>query len=270
MNAEFFNLLSRKAIEKFRKYEKVNIKLVNAQSAKAFNSACILNKLWPNHTNIRTADPALQSASFVAEFKENQLREEINNLEENIKHLINQQEIIQQEIQHELTEQEATHIAKSMKDLKARYIFKKENETLVKLNKLYGRDICLPSSEDKYITLSHHQLTNGQRRYLNLGMNCHIESKFVLTKKKMHLELMYQSVLQLAKEGTIMIEEGLANALRSEGHKNRATNTNAILDSSLKKAAQELKTLQVNKEITIRKADKSSNYVLMSYNDYKP
>ena len=269
MNASFFHQVSQDGVKLFRIIEKCQKKIINAQSAISFNNACINNKLWPNHTNIRTPDPALQSAAFVTVFKEKQLRVEIKKCDENLKTLNNELITLQEKVQATLPPNEINHITECLADLKKRYVFIKENEILAKLNILYGGRMCLPSTEEKYINLSQTTLTEEQRKFLNLGMNCHLESTYDLTKKKLQLELLYQSVLNLAKEDLVTIDEGLANALRSEGHKNRSSRTNSILDPKLKKAAAELKLLQRDKQIVIRKADKSCNYVIMDYNNYK-
>ena len=47
-----FNYLSVEATQESRKGERMNKKLINVLSAISFNRTCIINNLWPNHTNI--------------------------------------------------------------------------------------------------------------------------------------------------------------------------------------------------------------------------
>jgi hypothetical protein len=118
----------------------------------------------------------------------------------------------------------------------------------------------------KKLNLSKHELTEDQKQVLNLGLNCHIQGKFDPTTKKMELELMYRATCKLEKEKKIQINEGFSDALKNEGNKNRSSRRKPILTQNLKNAINELKN---NENIVIRRADKTSNYVILDRDEYK-
>ena len=143
-----------------------------------------------------------------------------------------------------------------------------------KLNSLYyGRnftnndhsDFCIKSDVNSFINLSDHQLTNDEIEFLNLGLNCHIEPKYEKLLKETELEALYQTLLQLESKKTIVIKPDLAIQLKSESTKHRNTKHPSIITPALRQAARNLKS---NPNIVIRKADKSSIYVIMNKTDY--
>ena len=78
--------------------------------------------------------------------------------------------------------------------------------------------------------------------------------------------MLYQSLLQLEKDKKIIIHEGLKENLINEGTKNRTSRYQSSIPKNTFKAMKELKE---NKDITIKKADKSNCYVIMNSEDYK-
>ena len=137
---------------------------------------------------------------------------------------------------------------------------------LKKLQNLYGGPILLPESKQCYINLSDRSLSEDEKEFLNLGLNCHTYSKFDPYKKKVELELLYDSLLGLEKSETIEINPNLKDQLRSESTKNRGRSRSNIITPRLKRAA---KTLREDESIVIRKADKSNMYVLMNKSEYQ-
>ena len=101
---------------------------------------------------------------------------------------------------------------------------------------------------------------------MNLGFNFHIQSKFDQLKKKTEIENLYQNLLKLEKDKKLIIQEGLKENLVNEGTKNRAKNNSSILSNLHYQAMKELKE---NKDIVIKKADKSNCFVIMNSKDYK-
>jgi hypothetical protein len=137
---------------------------------------------------------------------------------------------------------------------------------LNKLNALYNAEMLLPNSQDKFLNLSHHQVSPKEKEVLNMGLNCHLQSKFDPVKKKMEMELLYDATLKLQKENKITIDPGFSDALRNESHKHRAGPYKGILTKEHRDAC---KSLRNNRDLIIRKADKSNTYVLMNLDDYK-
>ena len=66
-----------------------------------------------------------------------------------------------------------------------------------KLSKIYGGDIKLPERKEGYVNLSSVNLTEAQKKLLNLGLNCHVQNKNSIIDKKAELELLYRDILQL-------------------------------------------------------------------------
>ena len=144
---------------------------------------------------------------------------------------------------------------------------------LKKLNSLYhGKHIkvkdmyfCLRDEVDCFINLSNYELNKNEKEFLNLGLNCHLESKYDKLSKKVELEMLYQNLLNLESQNKIVIKQELADQLRAESTKHRNIAYPKLLTPSLRIAAQNLKN---NDEIVIRKADKSTTYVIMDKKEY--
>ena len=136
-----------------------------------------------------------------------------------------------------------------------------------KLRNLYGSNIMLPENTDSFVNLSKYTPTEDERQFLNLGLNCHIMTKFNLNDKKVEMEILYEDLLSLEREGKIAMNSNLKDLLRAEGTKHRCelSNKSNILTDRMKQAAKSLKS---NTNIVIRKADKSNLYVLMDRQEY--
>ena len=75
----------------------------------------------------------------------------------------------------------------------------------------------------KLIIISNHQLSNDERKCLNLGLNFHIQPKYDKLKKKTELELLYQQLLTLERSNKILFNEKLKEQLISESTKHKNT-----------------------------------------------
>ena len=113
--------------------------------------------------------------------------------------------------------------------------------------------------------MSNYELNNNEKHFLNLGLNCHLEPKYAKLYKKVEREILYQNLLQLESRNLIFVQPEFADQLRAESTKYRNIKQNSILTRSLKTAAPLSKK---NPDITIRKADKSSTYVIMNTDEY--
>ena len=127
---------------------------------------------------------------------------------------------------------------------------------LRKLNRLYGGRVLLPNPSDCYINLSSVELTEAQKKYLNLGLNFHVQSKFVPYEKNVELEMLYQSITRLRETGKVSVDDNLRPLLLAESTKNRHRKTNnSLLTPELRQAARELRE---NQDIIVRKAGPKS------------
>ena len=135
-----------------------------------------------------------------------------------------------------------------------------------KLNILFDGKI-LPKETNKYLNLSNHQLSNEERNVLNLGLNFHIQPNYDKLKKKTEIEILYQQLQTLERSNKVLFNEGLKEQLISESAKHRNTRRfNSILTKEMREAAKQLKE---NKNIIIRKADKSNTYVILNKDIYE-
>ena len=148
-----------------------------------------------------------------------------------------------------------------------------KSKILKKINSLYHgyhvkvRDkyFCLKDSKDSYINMSSYNLSSDERDFLNLGLNCHFEPKYDKMHKKVELEVLYQNLLELEAQNKITVSEGLADRMKAESTKHRNVKNQSLITPSIRAAAKSLKN---NKDIVIRKADKSATYVLLDREEY--
>ena len=134
-----------------------------------------------------------------------------------------------------------------------------------KLSKIYGSNITLPKQKQGYQNLSSVELTKEQHDFLNLGLNCHIQSKRKPIDKKAELELLYQDILQLEKDDKVRITGDLKGELIGEGNKLRGKSTSKLITKELKEAARQLKE---DERIIIRRADKSPIFIILDREEY--
>ena len=140
------------------------------------------------------------------------------------------------------------------------------NKAISKLNKLYRGVIKWKDEPAYFINLSTVQLTQEQKEILNFGPKFHYQPKFSKIKKKLEIEQLYESILKLKDNDIITIKEDLKPQLLAESTKIRYTGNSLVINKALRKAAQNLKN---HPDIIVRKADKSSAYVVLDKCDYK-
>ena len=134
-----------------------------------------------------------------------------------------------------------------------------------KLSSLYGDHVVLPNPSDNYINLSNQELTSDQKDLLNLGLKCSYYPKHSQQEKKAELELLYQQICDHHKAGKINVNPDVQEQLLSEGTRRRGRNTSRLITPRLRAAAKELRQ---NTELIIRRADKSSVFVILDRADY--
>ena len=138
-------------------------------------------------------------------------------------------------------------------------------KTIKKLSGLYGGPLMLPEASDGFLNLSSVELTQNQKELLNLGINCHVQTKYDPLEKKANLEVLYQDIVQLEQNKKIAVHDDLKTLLAAEGRKVKDSTRSALLSDDLRQAARELRD---NDAIVIRRADKSSNFVILDKDDY--
>ena len=136
-----------------------------------------------------------------------------------------------------------------------------------KLSNMYKAPIVLPDKEvDAFINLSTYQLTDSEKQLLNLGLNCHLQSPVDKYKRKVELEILYENILELQTQKVVEITPELQDQLRAEGSRHQCNSNSNLLTPELRSAARNLRE---NPDIVIRRADKSSTFVILNREDYK-
>ena len=140
-----------------------------------------------------------------------------------------------------------------------------KTKILKKLNNLYNGHLVIKDEKKSFLNLSNYQLSPVEEEFLNLGLNLHIQSKYDKLHKHVQMELLYQNLVKMEKDQKIVTNPRLKELMSAEATKHRNVKHKSIITPELKTAAKNLKS---NDDLIIRKADKTSIYVLLNKNDY--
>ena len=258
----------------YREYENVSKKLINTKWSIEFNSICLKEDLQPKYSRIKHHDPAKRSTEATRRYEKNLVEQENKEKARSMKSLENTKTSLLEEIElYECNVElkkpvslELSNILRNSENVAKTRIMKKLNNLYHSSNKIDSeKSICFKNSSDCFINLSSHVLSTEEKEFLNLGLNCHIQPNYSRINKQANIEILYQKLLDLKSKNQIDLKPELEERLRSEGTKHRNPRHNSILTRSLKEAAKNLKN---NNDIVIRKADKSSVYVIMNKSEY--
>ena len=258
-----------------RQLEKLKKQLIVAKWSKYFFEICHKNKLIPKHIKIKHRDQGILANHDSFEIKLSLLSLEINNCSNKISKLEQEINIKSIRINQLLSEENIETNLKNDLLLELSAILDKTNkakevETKKKIYRLQensNKSINTGNNNRKcYVNLSDHELSKYEEEFLNLGLNFHVKNKYSKFLKKVNIEILYQDIMDLFEKNEIVIREGLANQLRAEAMKHRFKHTKQIISKELIIAANSLKN---NKSIVIKKADKSSCYVILNTKDYE-
>lgn len=260
-----FNL-PRNVKKTVRKIEATQRKLVKAKNALVFNQTAIKENLLPKYTNIKTHDPAVKEKPFTKDYRRKLIHHQIEQKQKLLEELNEtlcklRETFAEYPIEKKVREEILEHLDLSAKNSDHANKIK----TIKKLTKLYGGCITVPDEKEGFINLSSVELTDSQKDLLNLGLNCHYQCKYDPLDKKAELEVLYQDVLKLQKENKVKVQGNLRDRLVGESSKVRDRCKSKILSRRLFKAARELRE---DDRIVIRKADKSSVYVILDKAQY--
>ena len=118
---------------------------------------------------------------------------------------------------------------------------------------------------NSFINLSSYILKENEIKFLNIGFNFPIQSRYSKLTKEVEIEKLFESIIDLHDKNEVEIKENIPDLLRAEASKHRNVNVNSIITVELRKAAEDLKN---NNKIVIRRADKASYYVILDKEDY--
>ena len=260
-------ILPRHVKKTIRQIETTQRKLVKAQAALVFNETAIKEELLPNYTKIKTHDPATRERPFTKEYRKKLVEHEI----EQKKKLIGE---LEEKLNAHKNEFEKCFIDdKTRQDVQEHLELSAQNaqhantiKTVKKLTKLYGGPVTVSEANDGYVNLSSITLTDTQKQLLNLGLNCQYQCKYDPLDKKAEMELLYRDILKLQSEKKVEVNPNLRDRLAGESSRVRDRCKSKIISRALFRAAKELRE---DDRVTIRRADKSSVYVIMNKEDYQ-
>ena len=86
------------------------------------------------------------------------------------------------------------------------------------LNSLYKGSILLPENNDYYIILFRYKLTEHQKEFVNLGLNCHLYNKYnqFVKENKAEIEILYENIEKLQKQTRLKLIQELKIYLNLE------------------------------------------------------
>jgi hypothetical protein len=179
----------------FRKYEKQMLNLTTIRAHRLFNQCCINNKVLPTYTNVRLHDEAVRAQDFVQDFRCNLIDNQIKKQTEDI--IKHSQECA--ELKSELKESINCDLKfQSLLMFLERIIETKKDMLCVthtnKLTHLHGSEIFIKEDRDSVINLSIYPIDEKIKDIFNLGMNCHLRSKYDPLKKKIEIEKLYTQI----------------------------------------------------------------------------
>ena len=236
-------------------------------SSIAFNKALLINKIYPKYLNFKLYDKDAKENKITHDYKQQLIKREICKKVKLLDQFNNNFDEVLLQLMEITKLEEYTNIMNYLGNLRNTYKEVKYKGITKKLKNLYNGNFTLQEDKNFFLNLSNCHLSEKQKEVLNLGLNCHMKNDFDQFKEKTELEILYQSTLKLETEGKINIEDGFKECLINEGTKKRCYHNKSQLLS--KEQLESIKNLRNNKDIIIRKADKSNIYVIMNYSDYK-
>ena len=250
----------------YRKLEDTRKKLLKAKWSITFNNVCLKENIMPNYSRIRHHDPAVATTSHTIGYRVYLIKREIELKEQAIKKL----SLVKENIEKDIIKFEHSDVVKNSIQTALNLIIENSEQVqraiiVKKLNNLYNGQICLKNDVNYFLNLSDHCVTPEEKEFLNLGLNYHLQPKYDKLHKQTELEVLYSNLVELEKTKKISIHPRIVDQLAAESTKHRNTHYRSSITPQLRDAAKNLKE---NPNLVIRKADKSSVYVLLNKQDY--
>ena len=251
-----------------RRLEKSIYKLNSAETAVVFNQTCLQEGLLPRYTNLRLHDPSTANDRHTLAFRrrlaERQLaekKEEARRAHEVVEGLKLQWDSLQ-------SNEDRVPIKNILQSLQEKDKKKKEEAILCKLIKLNGGKLRLPQQRKNYINLTDYIPSKDEEDLLQLGLNCHYADKINPRDKRLEVEVLLDSLINLEKSSKVELSDSLRPLLLAEALTNRAPNhhRSSIISKELQEATKKLKNTE---GITIRRADKTPALVLIKTDEYQ-
>ncbi|XP_076045754.1 uncharacterized protein LOC143027995 [Oratosquilla oratoria] len=209
---------------------------------------------------------AVQQKQFTLDFRRRLLYEQVEEKKKLIKSLNTELDETLEEFRNCVIASDLRdQIERALQHSLSMYINSTETRVQKKLSRLYGSKVLLPKRTDGYLNISNYILSDIQKEFLNLGLKCNYMPKFRKIEKTAELELLYRNLCELHKDGKINMNPDVKEQLQAESTKHRGVGGGSLLTAELRQAAKELRE---NKDIVIRRADKSDLFVILNRSDY--
>ena len=249
-----------------RSLEHLYKKLIKANFAVIFNETCLNENKLPIYTNVKPHDPAVRQQPFLKVFRKRLVEHQIETKKNVIKELDEEIRGLEAKLSEtnmvsEVRQEVHDHLAATRSNNQHLNKIK----TCKKLSRLHGGQVTVPDRKDTFINLSKTVLTESQKEFLNLGLKCHYVSRNDAIEKKTSIEILYEDIERLEKEGKVTVNQALRDRLIGESAKLRGNGQSKLLTEELRQAAKELRE---NGDIVIRRADKTSSYVILDTDTY--
>ena len=268
MSLIILKIIDGHSLATFRQLEKLWIKKTKILCHLDFNITCNNCDLLPIYTNVKTHNPSARDDKHVKKFRKELL---INEIEKLKKDLINISESIK-DLKVRLKEQLNSNIkyesaVKFIERLQQSHKINLDLKHSKKLHELYSAKVPLIQTKNNTINLSSFHIDEETINILQMGLNCHLKSKFKHNNKLIEIEKLYNSINNHVSNDKIEIDniDYFKTKLKHFGIQNKRDFSKDVLS---KDEYKKLKTLTQNKELTIRKADKSNTIVIVDTSTY--
>ena len=258
--------LSQLTKSEVRRYERCSFKRVRRTCSMVFNQICMREGLLPTHTNIRLHDEAAKDEPFTLEFRRCLLQREIEHANNDLADIEKEAMEIKANLEQNLDPGLLSNIFEVITDNSTKLDASCKQTMVRKLSQMAQCEIALPEVNDRYVNLSDYELSEAEKAFLNLGLNCHVQTPVDPFRKKVELEVLYENILELKDSKVADVDPNIRDQLRAEGTRVRRNDHSKVITPELKEAAR---TLRSNKNIVVRRADKSNMYVILNRNDYR-
>ena len=256
MDIRNLDISTRKEIQKL---ENTIHKRINAKSAKLFNTNCLREKLCPK--SIKKSGKTLRAWAGVEKILRQRIAESERKEQEISEEYERKWTVFSQKHREDIVRKASEHIERETR----RYENIIQARHSKKLWKLNGGPVRNEETKDGYINLSKVTLTKNQKILLNYGLKCHYIKKPKPEEKRMETEVVIDKLLQLQEENVVTLTPTVVDELVGESGRQRGSFRSNILTKDLKEAAEQLRS---NKDIIVRRGDKSAVYVIMDTEEY--
>ena len=246
-------------------------KIINAELAITFNEICLRENLLPIYTlNIHGDRAEIHSKRRRWRPSDDERRNLMKNRINALRCKLQELKPLQKELEEKWASTNIDAQTKETIDKLFQGIMLQHKNSVVSANQqklinLNGGQIKYPRPSCGYINLTKKPLTVDQEELLNMGLNCHVMSKPKKFQKRIECEILIDEVEKLAQKGEVTVEQHFKQEVIAESGKTRGNYNSTIIEQRHKEAAKQLKS---DPEITIRRADKASTYVLMNTQEY--